>query len=164
MCEGRTEWLTIFGILFRTIGSSQRYEKTAAYADTAATTHTRVRVRCRKPHTAPSSFAHPVHTPTQNRTFSSITLLAFQGMPFFYTPSLIDHSVRYAPGLFCQGSARSVPVPGYPPPPHESLESAGSHEIPRKIRRTKKLDIKIRETKHLGAVAAISIRWLRSAP
>jgi hypothetical protein len=42
------------------------------------------------------------------------------------------------------------------PSPHESLESAGSHEIPRKIRRAKKLDIKIRETKDLEADGRIS--------
>jgi hypothetical protein len=36
------------------------------------------------------------------------------------------------------------------------LESAGSHEIARKIRRAKKLDIKIRETKDLAADGLIS--------
>jgi hypothetical protein len=45
-----------------------------------------------------------------NRTFSSITLLAFQGMPSLYTPSRIDHSVSNPPGLFCQPCARSVPL------------------------------------------------------
>jgi hypothetical protein len=38
------------------------------------------------------------------------------------------------------------------------LESTGSHEIARKIRRAKKLDIKIRETKELAADGSISIR------
>ena len=46
---------------------------------------------------------------TTNRTFSSITLLAFHGMPSFYMPLGSLHSVRNAPGLVCQGSARSVP-------------------------------------------------------
>ena len=45
---------------------------------------------------------------------------------------------------------------GYPPSPHESLESAGSHEIARKIRRANELDIKIRETKDLAADGLIS--------
>jgi hypothetical protein len=40
---------------------------------------------------------------------------------------------------------------GVSPSPPESLESESSHEIPRKIRRAKKLDIKIRETKDLAA-------------
>jgi hypothetical protein len=55
---------------------------------------------------------------------------------------------------------------GYPPPPspHESLESAGSHEIARKIRMAKKLDIKIRETKELAVDGLISIKLSRPAP
>jgi hypothetical protein len=52
-----------------------------------------------------------------SRENSSITLLAFQGMSFFYMPSSLDHSVRDVPGLFCQACARSVPPSGYPPPP-----------------------------------------------
>ena len=44
-----------------------------------------------------------------NPTFSSITLLAFHGMPSFYMPLGSLHTVRNAPGLFCQRSARSVP-------------------------------------------------------
>jgi hypothetical protein len=38
-------------------------------------------------------------------------------MPFFYTPSQIDHSVRNLAGLFGQGCARSVPWGGHPSPP-----------------------------------------------
>jgi len=53
---------------------------------------------------------------------------------------------------------------GVSPSPHESLESAGSHEIPRKIRMAKKLDIKIRETKELAANGLISVRLSRPAP
>jgi len=40
------------------------------------------------------------------------------------------------------------------------LESASSHEIPRKIRQAKKLDIKIRKTKELAANGLISITFV----
>src|SRR6266849_6692554 len=43
------------------------------------------------------------------RSFSSITLLAFHGMRLFYTQLPKFCSVRDAPGLICQGCARSVP-------------------------------------------------------
>jgi hypothetical protein len=83
----------------------------------------------------------------QNESACSITLLTFQGVPLLYTPSKIDHSVRDAPDLYRRW--------GTPLPP-ESLESSTSHEIPRKIRRAKKLDTKIRETKDLEADGLIS--------
>src|SRR5216684_8236012 len=43
------------------------------------------------------------------RSFSSITLLVFHGMRLFYTQLPKFCSVRDAPGLICQGCARSVP-------------------------------------------------------
>src|SRR6266700_3136397 len=53
-----------------------------------------------------------------NRSFSSITLLAFHGMR---APCLqrqpLAHSVRNPPGLFCQPCARSVPQKACPPHP-----------------------------------------------
>src|SRR5260370_646760 len=45
-----------------------------------------------------------------NRSFSSITLLVFHGMRLFYTQLPKFCSVRDAPGLICQGCARSVPL------------------------------------------------------
>jgi hypothetical protein len=42
-------------------------------------------------------------------TFSTITLLALQGVPFSYRLSKIDPSVRNLPGLLCQGCDRFVP-------------------------------------------------------
>jgi hypothetical protein len=53
---------------------------------------------------------------------------------------------------------------GYPPSPLESWESAGSHEIPGKIRMAKKLDIKIRETKDLEADSLDFARLSRPEP
>src|SRR5229473_6669344 len=51
------------------------------------------------------------------RSFSSITLLAFHGMRLFYTQLPKFCSVRDAPGLICQGCARSVPLIYRPPSP-----------------------------------------------
>ena len=52
-----------------------------------------------------------------NRSFSSITLLAFHGMRSVVSRAANSRSVRYAPGLICQASARSVPGGGTPLPP-----------------------------------------------
>src|SRR5258708_39594015 len=51
------------------------------------------------------------------RSFSSITLLVFHGMRLFYTQLPKFCSVRDAPGLICQGCARSVPIYRPPLPP-----------------------------------------------
>src|SRR5208337_1615210 len=50
-----------------------------------------------------------------NRSFSSITLLAFHGMRSVLLALATACSVRDPPGLFCQGCSRSVP--GVPPSP-----------------------------------------------
>src|SRR5207302_6124115 len=51
-----------------------------------------------------------------NRSFSSITLLFLHGMRSVVLAPAIVRSVRYVPGLFCQGSARSVPSASDPTP------------------------------------------------
>src|SRR6266700_5028895 len=66
-----------------------------------------------------------------NRSFSSITLLAFHGMR---APCLqrqpLAHSVRNPPGLFCQPCARSVPEgPCHPPRQFVWLSKQSDYKI-----------------------------------
>src|SRR5271157_3860669 len=66
------------------------------------------------------------------RSFSSITLLAFHGMPPFYTPPEKLPSVRNAPGPFCQLCSRSVPrslPPPSPPCSPQNIESKGREKM-----------------------------------
>src|SRR6202795_1228395 len=66
-----------------------------------------------------------------NRSFSSITLLAFHGMRSVVSRAATNRSVRNAPGLICQVSARSVPPP--PPLPPLSFWIMGVDGNSRKI-------------------------------
>src|SRR3974390_2818824 len=79
-----------------------------------------------------------------NRSFSSITLLAFQGMLGFYMPLALLHNVRNAPGLLCQGCARSVPL--LIPPPCGNTSPCGATSPP------------VRTGKEQTAVAEIEVR------
>jgi len=56
-----------------------------------------------------------------------------QAISFFHMPSLVSQSVRNAPGLFCQGCARSVPLLQYPSPP--PLPSSRTINLPTVYRR-----------------------------
>src|SRR5271166_1563938 len=72
-----------------------------------------------------------------NRAFSSITLLAFHGMPSFYMPPGSLDSVRYAPGLYLP--------PGSPPCRINDLGRNSSQS-----RRNKWFICKVAQTKELG--------------
>src|ERR1700756_1809142 len=68
-----------------------------------------------------------------NRSFSSITLLFFHGMRSVLLAPAIVRSVRYPPGLFCQGSARSVPSARHPPPIDVSLKTKAKPQFERPV-------------------------------
>ena len=97
------------------LSGSVRPVQPTPIAGTAAAKRTPFLAQSRSSHTAPSWFAHPAHTQRQTvASPPSHCSLSMACAPLYLALAIVC-SVRYAPGLFCQGCSRSVP-PWSPPP------------------------------------------------